>query len=222
MRKRSHAWNERAKNQKPRTNACDALWKKRCDPQSGKPHLSPAGTPKLIPKNPGACVDSARDSSKWAQQTGAHFGLTSSRRLQVPKPDWNPNTSIRHSEPESAMATRSEGLLQLAYADHKRYGCDFNWQVDRALKANDPAKTILPAEEQSRMWSEDPSQPDHYPAQTLADPVGILVDVAAGRTELPCIRQANDKSPYCMWFVHQVDDRQSGYDEVRAGRREAG
>jgi len=34
-------------------------------------------------------------------------------------------------------------LLQLAYADHKRYGCDFNWQVDRALKANDPAKTIL-------------------------------------------------------------------------------
>jgi hypothetical protein len=38
---------------------------------------------------------------------------------------------------------RTEGLLQLAYADHKRYGCDFNWQVDRALKANDPAKTIL-------------------------------------------------------------------------------
>jgi len=34
-------------------------------------------------------------------------------------------------------------LLQLAYADHKRYGCDFDWQVDRALKANDPAKTIL-------------------------------------------------------------------------------
>ena len=25
----------------------------------------------------------------------------------------------------------------------KRYGCDFNWQLDRALKANDPAKTIL-------------------------------------------------------------------------------
>jgi hypothetical protein len=55
----------------------------------------------------------------------------------------NPNTSIRHAEPEGAMALRSEGLLQLAYADHKRYGCDFNWQVDRALRANDPAKTIL-------------------------------------------------------------------------------
>jgi hypothetical protein len=55
----------------------------------------------------------------------------------------NPNTSIRHSDAEGAMAMRSEGLLQLAYADHKRYGCDFIWQVDRALKANDPAKTIL-------------------------------------------------------------------------------
>jgi hypothetical protein len=62
----------------------------------------------------------------------------------------DPNTSVRHSEPEVAkrdavrgMAMRSEGLLQLAYADQKRYGCDFNWQVDRALKANDPAKAIL-------------------------------------------------------------------------------
>jgi hypothetical protein len=55
----------------------------------------------------------------------------------------NPKTTVRHSEPEGAVAMRSEGLLQLAYADHKRYGCDFNWQVDRALKANDPAKTIL-------------------------------------------------------------------------------
>jgi len=62
----------------------------------------------------------------------------------------NPHTSVRHAEPAvakrdevSGMAMRSEGLLQLAYADQKRYGCDFNWQVDRALKANDPTKTIL-------------------------------------------------------------------------------
>jgi hypothetical protein len=55
----------------------------------------------------------------------------------------NPTTSVRHRDPERAVAMRSEGLLQLAYADHKRYGCDFNWQADRALKANDPAKTIL-------------------------------------------------------------------------------
>src|ERR1039457_5466873 len=55
----------------------------------------------------------------------------------------NPNASVRHAEPDGAIVLRSEGLLQLAYADHKRYGCDFNWAVDRALKANDPAKTIL-------------------------------------------------------------------------------
>jgi hypothetical protein len=62
----------------------------------------------------------------------------------------NPNTSVRHTELEvakhdevSGRAMRSEGLLQLAYADQKRYGCDFNWQADRALKVHDPAKTIL-------------------------------------------------------------------------------
>jgi hypothetical protein len=62
----------------------------------------------------------------------------------------NPNTSVRHTNPEgtnrdevSGRTMRSEGLLQLAYADQKRYGCDFNWQADRALKPNDPAKTIL-------------------------------------------------------------------------------
>jgi hypothetical protein len=62
----------------------------------------------------------------------------------------NPNTSLRHAKPEAAkrdevegMAMRREGLLQLAYADQKRYGCNFNWQVDRALKPHDPAKTIL-------------------------------------------------------------------------------
>jgi hypothetical protein len=62
----------------------------------------------------------------------------------------NPNTSVRHNEREDAkrdevsgVAMRSEGLLQLAYADQKRYGCDFNWQADRTLEAKDPAKTIL-------------------------------------------------------------------------------
>ena len=62
----------------------------------------------------------------------------------------NQNTNVRQSgragaKPDevSGRAMRSQGLLQLAYADQKRYGCDFNWQADRALKANDPAKTIL-------------------------------------------------------------------------------
>src|ERR1700730_1607248 len=62
----------------------------------------------------------------------------------------NPNASVRHDEPEvperdqvTGITIRSEGLLQLAYADQKRYGCNFNWQGDRTLKADDPAKTIL-------------------------------------------------------------------------------
>jgi hypothetical protein len=57
---------------------------------------------------------------------------------------------VRHTEPDvtkrdevRGTAIRTEGLLQLAYADQRRYGCDFNWQADRALEANDPAKTIL-------------------------------------------------------------------------------
>ncbi len=62
----------------------------------------------------------------------------------------NPKTRAHHTEPEvstrdevSGMSGRTEGLLQLTYADQKRYGCDFDWQTDRRLKANDPARTIL-------------------------------------------------------------------------------
>jgi hypothetical protein len=62
----------------------------------------------------------------------------------------NPNTNVRQGaragakdDKVSGRAMRSQGLLQLAYADQKRYGCNFDWQIDRALKANDAAKTIL-------------------------------------------------------------------------------
>jgi hypothetical protein len=61
-----------------------------------------------------------------------------------------PTTRVRHTEPEVAKtddvtgrAVRSEGLLQLTYADQKRYSCDFDWGKDRLLKSDDPAKTIL-------------------------------------------------------------------------------
>jgi len=61
-----------------------------------------------------------------------------------------PTTRVRHTEPEVAKidpvtgkAVRSEGLLQLSYQDEKRYGCDFDWQKDKSLPANDPNKTIL-------------------------------------------------------------------------------
>ncbi len=62
----------------------------------------------------------------------------------------NPTTRVRHTQPEvakvddvSGRMVRSEGLLQLTYADQKRYDCDFNWDKDRTLKSDDPAKTIL-------------------------------------------------------------------------------
>lgn len=62
----------------------------------------------------------------------------------------NPTTRVRHTEPEVAVtdkvshrAVRSEGLLQLTYEDQKRYDCDFDWEKDRQLKSDDPAKTIL-------------------------------------------------------------------------------
>jgi hypothetical protein len=118
------------------------------------------------------------------------------------------------------MFMRSEGLLQLSYTDQKRYGYDFNWQVNRVLNANDPAKTILQPKGNLEWGSGDPGQADHRPTQTFADSVRILVDFAAGRAELPCIRQADDKSPGRLRSPHQVGDRQVGCYEVRAGRRE--
>jgi hypothetical protein len=62
----------------------------------------------------------------------------------------NPNTNVRQADragakPDevSGKAMHSQGLLQVAYADMQRYGCEFNWEMDRLLKADDPAKTIL-------------------------------------------------------------------------------
>jgi hypothetical protein len=61
-----------------------------------------------------------------------------------------PTTRVRHTErvvarvdPVTGKIVRSEGLLQLSYWDEKRYGCDFDWQKDKNLKANDPNRTIL-------------------------------------------------------------------------------
>ena len=62
----------------------------------------------------------------------------------------NPTQRAHHTQAEVSVpdhvtgrSGRTEGLLQLTYGDAERYGCDFNWQADRKLKANDPAKTIL-------------------------------------------------------------------------------
>ena len=61
-----------------------------------------------------------------------------------------PTSHVRHAQPEmqvkdevSGAQGRTEGLLQLTYADQKRYDCDFDWESDRKLRAGDPARTIL-------------------------------------------------------------------------------
>jgi hypothetical protein len=61
-----------------------------------------------------------------------------------------PTASVRHNDPAVAVMDpvthriiRQEGLLQLAYADSRRYGCNFDWQRDKLLPEHDPAKTIL-------------------------------------------------------------------------------
>ena len=61
-----------------------------------------------------------------------------------------PTTNVRHSDPEVAVPdpvthriARQEGLLQLAYMDSQRYGCDFDWDKDKALLEHDPERTIL-------------------------------------------------------------------------------
>jgi hypothetical protein len=61
-----------------------------------------------------------------------------------------PTTTVRHTEPEVAKVdtvtkrmVRSQGLLQLAYMDADRYGCDFDWDKDKGLPLKDPGRTIL-------------------------------------------------------------------------------
>lgn len=69
----------------------------------------------------------------------------------------NPRTNVRHTEPEVAVVdpvthqlVHSEGLLQLTYQDQRRYGCDFNWEIDRHLRPHDPQRTILNPENNLR------------------------------------------------------------------------
>ena len=64
-----------------------------------------------------------------------------------------PTADVRHTEPEVAVidpvthrVARQEGLLQLAYVDSQRYGCDFDWDNDKQLAEHDPQKTILQPE----------------------------------------------------------------------------
>lgn len=62
----------------------------------------------------------------------------------------NPQATVRHTEPKLAKAedvpvtkVRTEGLLQLTYADQQRYGCPFDQEADKGLPSDDPTRTIL-------------------------------------------------------------------------------
>jgi hypothetical protein len=62
----------------------------------------------------------------------------------------NPVATVRHTEPKLAHEehvpvtnVRTEGLLQLTYADRQRYGCPFDEEADRGLPPDDPTRTIL-------------------------------------------------------------------------------
>jgi len=61
-----------------------------------------------------------------------------------------PTADVHHTEAEvdvedvvTHRRVHQEGLLQLAYMDSERYGCDFDWEKDKALAEHDPLKTIL-------------------------------------------------------------------------------
>lgn len=61
-----------------------------------------------------------------------------------------PTADVRHTQPAVAIIdpithhiSRQEGLLQLKYQDSGRYGCNFDWQLDKGLPAHDPDKSIL-------------------------------------------------------------------------------
>src|ERR1039458_9698120 len=66
---------------------------------------------------------------------GAEAGLTPTANTRARGPAKKDTVSHR--------MVRSEGLLQLAYMDADRYGCDFNWNKDKLLPEKDPARTIL-------------------------------------------------------------------------------
>lgn len=65
----------------------------------------------------------------------------------------NPTSHVHHTDPTvdvpdevTHFKVRSEGLLQLTYEDEKRYGCNFDWEIDRHLAPGDPDRTILQPE----------------------------------------------------------------------------
>ena len=111
-----------------------------------------------------------------------------------------PTTTVRHTEPEVAKVdpvtkhtVRQQGLLQLAYMDADRYGCDFDWDKDKGLPLKDPARTILQPKNNLDVRSKDSRQSTLHAEQAATFPLQLLVHLATGNRELPRLRKTDDE-----------------------------
>lgn len=68
---------------------------------------------------------------------GAEAGLKPTSRARHEQAPMQVRDSVTGAQ------VRTEGLLQLAYEDEKRYGCNFDYDADRRLPANSQQRTIL-------------------------------------------------------------------------------
>ena len=93
----------------------------------------------------------------------------------------------------SGREGRTSGLLQLTYEDQKRYGCDFDWERDKTLKANDPERTILQPKNNLEYGVKILEKQIIEKHKALLSEFGVLVDAAAGDGELSCVCEADDE-----------------------------
>ncbi|UWZ84065.1 hypothetical protein [Occallatibacter riparius] len=80
----------------------------------------------------------------WAYLFQALAGAEAGLRPTADVKHLDPTVAVR--DPVSKRTVRQQGLLQLTYEDNQRYGCDFDWDNDKGLRAGDPGKTILEPE----------------------------------------------------------------------------
>ena len=133
----------------------------------------------------------------------------------------NPTTGAHHTEPEvsvpdsvTGMSGRTEGLLQLTYADAERYGCDFDWQADHKRKPNDPARTILQPKNNLECGVQDPGEPDHRATQaaTLLYLAGYWSTLQRA-AKLSSVRQRDDEPSAGVRASDQVGRQPSIIDK---------
>jgi len=97
---------------------------------------------------------------QYAQETDAQkreFWAYTFQAIAAAEAGLNPTSDAHHlqaavntTDSVTHLPSRQEGLMQLKYEDGQRYGCDFDWQKDRALPAKDPGRSILQPENNLR------------------------------------------------------------------------